>query len=223
MPPQPLSSFQSKASVNIGGKALRQHPNLSARIAEIIAYWSSIEASLGRILGRMLGGNARPAIAMYAAIRNSQAQMAALEAAAKEVLDSVDIELFGAVLAVVKRAGGKRHKIAHWIWGEASGVPDCLILIDPDAIHEYTKLASDLLAGASNITPNIDLAHAFAYKESDFDEIFEEMRAAYFLTLRFMTLLMTPAPNVAVRHQLSSDPRIQTELQKIRKPLPDGA
>jgi hypothetical protein len=48
-------------------------------------------------------------------------------------------------MLLVKRAGAKRHKVAHWIWGYSPETPDALILTDPDAVTEFNVAMRDFL------------------------------------------------------------------------------
>ncbi len=142
MPPQPIRSVRRNATVQLDPFALRRHPDLAARVAEIIAVWSRVDSELGGILAYMLKGGARPSIAMYSALTSSAAQMAALEAAARVSLSPDDLGLFRAILVLVKRAGAKRNKIAHWLWGDSPEIPEALLLVDPEAVllqHVNTK------------------------------------------------------------------------------------
>lgn len=113
MPPQPICSVRRNATASVDHLTLRRHPDLAARVADIIAIWSCIDLQLGAILAFMVKGDVRSSIAMYSALTSSQAQMAVLEAAARISLSPDDLNLFGAVLTLVKRAGAKRNKLAH--------------------------------------------------------------------------------------------------------------
>jgi hypothetical protein len=113
MPPQPLLSVRRDAAVNVEPITLRQYPDLARSISDVIATWSQAECNLGVLLARMLGAAARPSMAMYSALSSSAAQMAALQAAADVALSRERLELFGALLILVKRAATKRNKIAH--------------------------------------------------------------------------------------------------------------
>jgi hypothetical protein len=124
MPPQPLLSKCRDAKVSVDPLVLRQHPTLAASIADITATWAHIECNLGVILARMLGAAARTSMAMYAALKSTTAQMDALQAAAAATLTPERLELFGVMIAVVKRAALKRNRVVHWLWGESPQVPN---------------------------------------------------------------------------------------------------
>jgi hypothetical protein len=185
MPPQPLRSVRRRATASIDHDALLRHPQLSARIGRAIALWARIDAELGAILAFMIKGDARSSIAMYAALTSSQAQMAALEAAARASLTADDLKLFGAVLVLVKRAGAKRNEIAHWLWGESLEIKDALVLFEPNSVlehhtrvREFVDKLSDMdlmtLMDSTIPAPQMDTLSAFVYRDTDFVEIISE-------------------------------------------------
>ncbi|HXZ00542.1 MAG TPA: hypothetical protein VEI03_11115 [Stellaceae bacterium] len=232
MPPQPLSSKRRSAKISLDPAALSRHPQLAACIATIVAYWSRIEATLGSMLGAMLGGEARPSIAMYQAILNTQTQMAVLEAAAKVALSPNNLRVLNALIWLCKRAGAHRHKVAHWLWGDSQDLPNRLILVDPDAIREHDKAMSDVAAAFARgevpvALPKIDLNLAFVWEEKDFTEAIQELLTVYHLALRFSALLLdggkTENPSIAAqRMQLLASPQIQEALRILEKSNSDG-
>jgi hypothetical protein len=125
VPPQPIRSVRRNATVQLDHLALFRHPDLANYVAEIVALWSRIDSELGAILAYMLKGDVRSSVAMYSALTSSQAQMAALEAAAGVSLPPDDLKLFGAVIKLIKRAGAKRNKLAHWLWAVGRVTRDC--------------------------------------------------------------------------------------------------
>ena len=224
MPPQPVSSKRRDAKIDLDPIALRRHAELAPRISDVIAYWARIESVLGTILGRMLGTHARPSIAMYEAIRSTQTQMDVLEAAAKVALAPENFEVFSPLMVVVKRAGNKRNKVAHWLWGDSDAFPDDLILVDPSAVREQDKNVSDAIAAIERGDemphfPKLDLSLAFVWEEGHFFDLIEELNDVYHLTLRFAGLVshggMIAMPGDAgLRSQLLSAPRIQEVLRR---------
>ena len=229
MPPQPLRSVRRRATALVDHDALLRHPQLAARIASAIALWARIDAELGAILAFMLKGDVRPSIAMYAALTSSQAQMAALEAAARASLAADDRKLFGAVLVLVKRAGAKRNKIAHWLWGESPEIKDALILFDPDSVldhHTRVKAFVDKLSDMALIdlmdfttpAPQMDTSNAFVYRDREFVEIITEFLNTLHITARFSAMLIDrqngPITD-SLRSQLLAMPQIQEELKRI--------
>jgi hypothetical protein len=168
----------------------------------------------------MLKGGVRASMAMYGAIRSSQTQMAALEAAARTTLQQDDFRLFSAVMTLVKRAGLKRHKVAHWVWGHSHEIPDALVLINPDAILDFDTTQKEYLTaihggefGAS--TAILDLSQGFVYREKDFTEIIGELRDVAVITSRFAVLANDFSQGDELRRQIEASPQIQEELQKM--------
>jgi hypothetical protein len=219
MPPQPIRSVRRNATAIADPAAVRRYPNLATDIAEIVALWSRVDTALGAILAYMLKAGVRASTAMYGAILSSQAQMDALEAAAKATLNKRDFELFGAVMVVIKRAGAKRHKIAHWIWAYSDQIPDALVLIDPDALLEYHTKSSEMMmaarAGDFSVTSTkVDLSHAFVYRSNDFADIIAELKEE--IANEFTVVTMTTGVDDGPRNRLSALPQIREALQRIR-------
>lgn len=223
MPPQPLLSKCRDATLSADYLALRQHPTLAASIAEITATWAQIECNLGVILARMLGAAARASMAMYGALK-STAQMAALQAAADATLTPERLELFGVMIAVVKRAAFKRNRVVHWLWGELPQVPNALVLTPPEAVLGlHTKNAeylADFKAGRpvpdpSTLAP-LDLSKSFVYQEKDFAEIIDELTKVHYLTASFALMLVMEDQPDGVQYQMLCN-ALRTDLEKARK------
>jgi hypothetical protein len=221
MPPQPLRSVRRNATAVGDPAALRRYPALAADLGEIIALWSRIESTLGIALAMMLKAGVRVSVAMYGAILSSQAQMDALEAAARVTLGPEDFRLFGAVLTLVKRAGSKRHKLAHWLWGYSPEITDALLLIDPDAVLEFSAGHSEFLKAIEEgdfaaQRLRLDLSRVFVYRKRDFDEILDEMHNVDKTTRTFAVLANDPSAAAQQRTQLLAEPQIQEALRRSR-------
>lgn len=223
MPPQPLSSVRRDARPIADPAALGRQPTLATLVAEIIATWSRIESTLGNTLGMMLRAGVQVSAAMYRAIFNFKIQMDVLEAAARLSLSQEDFELFGAIMVIVKRTGTKRHNLAHGLWGYTDGLPNALILFDPDEVLTYSASIADFMRSmyqgnfeATYEKP--DLSKIFVYREKDLSEILSEMRSVDEMTKTFATLSFGPRAPLAdqLRTQLLGEPQIQAELNRIR-------
>jgi hypothetical protein len=165
-------------------------------------------------------------MAMYGALTSTQAQMAALQAAAKASLSPEHLELFSALLVVVKRSAVHRNKVAHWLWGISEQVPDALILVNPDAVLDLHTNNGEYMARWKegkkvpdpSTLPGLDLSEAFVYGEQEFREIIDDLTDVWSLTNSFAFLIISGAtPNDVQFQMLSVSPRIQTELEKARK------
>src|SRR5690606_34285742 len=60
-------------------------------------------------------------------------------------LDDNNRRLLNAIIRIAKSAQKERDKLAHWVWGTSSSLPDALLLSDPrnlnfeaDMIYVYT-------------------------------------------------------------------------------------
>jgi hypothetical protein len=227
MPPQPLLSVRRDAAVNVEPITLRQYPDLARSISDVIATWSQVECNLGVLLARMLGAAARPSMAMYSALSSSAAQMAALQAAADVALSRERLELFGALLILVKRAATKRNKIAHWLWGTSVQIPNALILLNPDAVHGLHTQNAEYMAAFKNgqtvadhpsTLPPLDLSEAFVYRQQEFTEILAEIDEVRSLTVSFVFMLVIDEPPNGVQYQmLTNAPQIRIEFEKARQ------
>lgn len=228
MPPQPLSSKHVSGAVTLNPVSVKERPELAAKIAQIIAIWARIESLLATILARVLVTQVRPSMAMYEAIHNTQIQMAVLTAAANTTLSGEVLEIFSALMIVVKQSANNRHKVAHWLWGISPEFPDCLILADPAAVREQDKIMSEVISalehdGPITSAPILDFSRVFLWETRDFDEIIAELEETHRLMHRFSALIITRASaslDSRLKGELLNAPRIQTALQKLRKSTP---
>ena len=179
---------------------------------------------------RPFGENARrgrPAVnGDVSALSSSAAQMAALQAAADVALSRERLELFGALLILVKRAATKRNKIAHWLWGTSVQVANALILLNPDAVHGLHTQNAKFMAAFKNgqtvadpsALPPLDLSEAFVYRQQEFTEILAEIDEVRSLTVSFALMLVIDEPPNGVQYQmLTNAPQIRMELEKARQ------
>jgi hypothetical protein len=152
MCPQPLNTITQNAEIAVSPDALAQRPVLAALIAEAIGAWSQTEMTLGILLARMLGANARPAMVMYSALESFQPQMRALDAVSRSILVGDDLELFSATLIVIRRAAHQRHLLGHSVWAFAPQLPHDLLLIDPKDMWGWSATVFEW-ADAMRTTP----------------------------------------------------------------------
>jgi hypothetical protein len=215
MPPQPLLKVRRNAKAIANPTvAFHRNPALAVHVAEVIASWARVESQLGTILALMLKGGVRASVAMYGAIRNAQAQLDALEAAAKVTLLPDDLRLFSAVMILVKRAGAKRHKMAHWLWGHSLQIDNALVLIDPDAELEFSTQSAELYTRIKEGDihppyPEFDFTNAYVYRKKDFSEIIRELWSIQTIVSRFAVLRNDLFANDIERRQLLASPQIQ--------------
>ena len=223
MAPQPLKNAYPKAkSVVIGPNCIDSRPELAILVAKCISIWSLMEADLAFCLGSMLGGNAKPAFAMFAALTSSAAQYAAIDAAAEATLDKRRLAVFRAVLKEVRKTAKSRHRLAHWLWAVCPDAPDSLCLIDPRArmadfihLHELQNDSSRSDERIDFIFNKFLLQHVFVYNKKTLEEILSEMGRLFYLTMRLATAvtLDNPSSDRAVS-LLETDPAIAATLAK---------
>lgn len=135
--PQPLSNFRGKIGlISIGNSSdgpSQNRPVLGTAAMNVVAEFSILESFLIGLFVQMLGANPRPAASMYMALASEAARTAALKALADLVLDEKERSILEAILDAYKTAAKHRNKIAHWIWGYSTELPDAVLLRDPTA------------------------------------------------------------------------------------------
>ena len=137
MPPIRPSGKKSREHVLIFSSVAQRHPNLSALAGQCVALGAQIESLYGSVLTTILGAEAAPAAAMYRSIQSTSIQTTVVLAAAKTVLKQEQFDILSTIVGVCNSALKARHQLAHWVWGQSSGYPDAIVLIDPKALLEY--------------------------------------------------------------------------------------
>ncbi|HLW91108.1 MAG TPA: hypothetical protein VKS78_07395 [Roseiarcus sp.] len=100
--PNPFSRVVPDADLYLNHGVLDNKPEMAALICKIFAVWASIEHELEFLLIRITGSDAAPAIAIYETLTADRLQMIALEAAAGVSLSEKPLNVFTAVLSIVK-------------------------------------------------------------------------------------------------------------------------
>lgn len=150
--PQPLSNISPSAEFKLATNVLVDRPDLANPVTEIFALWAVVEQEFQILFSRIVGPDETAADAVYSILTSEGLQRTALNAVAKAKFgaDSEKFEVFSAVLAVCKRAGKIRHKLAHWRWGISPDLPDALLLADPSDVklvsltHTYIRTLEPL-------------------------------------------------------------------------------
>jgi hypothetical protein len=194
LPPQPLSNVYPKATIFVGAFSGRRQAELAALVAQCIATSADIGVQYGLLVTTLLQAQAKPTAAMFYALTSDVAQIAALKAAATEILGdgTRELDLFDAIMwGATDVSRRHRNKFAHWVWGYADEIPDAILFIDPEAL-----VAHDILLGGFMQAPHhgrglninkIDVTKIVVYRERDIKEALEELwkhRIAY-LTFGF--------------------------------------
>jgi hypothetical protein len=192
--PQPLSRVRPNASIRLAPDSLDGKPELATLIAYIFAQWATIEAEVGMLLVRILGATAEPARAMYSVLTSQALQMLALNAAAKSALSTEQFEVFEAVLSVLETVQKPRNKLAHWIYGQCTDLPNAMLLADPQSLkemHTARALIPALLAsgklkrGQSDKAFGVDRKSVFVYRKSDLERIKRDLTDASAMLVHF--------------------------------------
>ena len=224
MAPRPLKSVSKQAiAFAMDREALERKPELAKMAMDTIALWSSIEVRLSSVLVELLGAQARPAMAMFSALTSSQAQMAALTAAAQTVLPAEYAQVFESAMVVVRRAAKLRHKFAHWVWGYSDSFPDCLLLVDPSEIvmHKvkfYENFAAKL---PEDIVYDPQIEGIWLYEKRDFIEVYVDVVSIQHIVVGLSYLTHKGHLSAEIAHRrLSNEPRIAKQLSRARPRSP---
>ena len=226
MCPQPLNTITQNAEIAVSPDALAQRPVLAALIAEAIGAWSQTEMTLGILLARMLGANARPAMVMYSALESFQPQMRALDAVSRSILVGDDLELFSATLIVIRRAAHQRHLLGHSVWAFAPQLPHDLLLIDPKDMWGWSATVFEW-ADAMRTTPPprppmpkaisaLDHGKVLVFSEGDLKSIVQRLRRAHGYA-GLLSLLISRSETIdSTRRLLRNEPEIRSALDRNR-------
>lgn len=187
MAPQPFSSVfkGQELSISFGTDTPKARPLHAILALEIIVTASEVETALGDTLTAMLGADAKPAIAMYSALRAAHVQQAALMAAAEVVLGQDERDLLRVVLDFVASAMKDRHRLAHWHWGYCPDTADAILLMEPDGRRNVEQAMYDLILKGEDafpIDPATDLGFDYdailVYRRADLEAVLLRMDTA---------------------------------------------
>lgn len=163
----------------VGTGTLSSRPALALAAMECIATWSHVENFMFDFYADLAGGVKTDAAAIYFALTGAAPKREVVATLAKRKLDPSRLELFGALTRLTKAGQKERDRLAHWIWGTASGLPDALLLADPrDEAHSSETI--------------------LVYTQRDFDTIrrqFERLAKLYF-NFRFVARAMDQSQEI---------------------------
>jgi hypothetical protein len=132
--------------------ALVNRPEHAAVLGRIFTSWSLIESSITALLGLMMHGDHRAALALLDSFNSNHSRVQAVRKIGKEVLDASVREDFDALMNDVLSYARERNAIAHSLWGSHEDKPECVYRMPMAAL-------SSKLVEAPN-TPTVD-AEAF--------------------------------------------------------------
>lgn len=233
MNPQPLSSlgrewFSIFTSVKRTVELRPEHATLAARV---VGEAGTLDAYLSSMLIAFLGAEATPSFAMFDAIHQT-AKNAALQAAARSVLASEDMQMLSAILTFVRAVDKHRNRIAHWLWAICWEIDDGFVLIDPAENFRFLlKVNKSLAAGQQTVVrvraaaDDFDYRNILNYRKADLQAVVDE----YATINRWLMIFRAHInPHIEERpqwryDQLDREPRLQAALARIRgeAPQPD--
>jgi hypothetical protein len=137
--PQPLYFRGPGATAIFGMEAFDKRPILAIKFAKAIATWAQVELQMLNLIMRMLNAKRPEDIADFATLNSTNAILNRLrDMEAKVKRPEEHRVLFYAILEMTSAAYVERNRITHRIWGTSSGVPNGLVLADPDDLLEST-------------------------------------------------------------------------------------
>ena len=190
----------------------------------VVAEWSLLEGFVNNLFAELTGANGGSGSAIFATIRSQQGQRDAIEAVMQTNLtDQNEREIVNCALTIYEKASKLRNRICHWIWGYCEQLPDAVLLGDPVAMTAYASAItkySKSFSGSSTLPrfPDLDRNRIYAYKQQDFDEASERIQKAMWVVARTRNALSYTGDQRAEEfRQLSNEPEIRTELERLNK------
>ncbi|MCA8383686.1 hypothetical protein LGN22_32730 [Burkholderia cenocepacia] len=104
--------------------ALVNRPEHAAVLGRIFTSWSLIESSITALLGLMMHGDHRAALAVLESFNSNNSRVQAVRKIGKEVLDASLREDFDALMTEVLSYARERNAIAHSLWGSHMDKPE---------------------------------------------------------------------------------------------------
>lgn len=222
MPAQPLSRVRTKANIYFGVAAFQKNPDLAILPLLVIARWSTIDGTLALLLAKMLKSDIAIGVAMCQALASGEARRDALSAAARASLQRADLNLFDAVMKVIKPSRDRRNEFAHHIWGYSEDIPNALLLAEPKEVanllinfeaHNRTK-------DKGKFAHDLDRSRVKVFKLSDLEEDSENSRKAS----EHVSALQGAIPDANVcgrmRQKLLRDPDVRQAFEKLSNETP---
>ena len=142
--PQPYSSKRIKPEFAFGPPALKERPELSLQVMDVIHTWSNVDNMLFGIIAHLLHADHAVVASMLQSV-TQEAQRAALLAGVKSRLNTDDSRLFDAAYFSTGASRKQRNNFAHHIWGVSVLLPDDLLLVDPKDYNAGLSRLNDKL------------------------------------------------------------------------------
>jgi hypothetical protein len=161
-----------------GMTAIKQRPELAARVGLVVAMWATIELRLSELLSYMLHADARVGATLFTAITSEGGRLAMTKAIAQERLSVGQLTEYDALQKRIRKVGGYRDAMCHGIWCVSDARPDTLILLDSRSVAQFFahKTAHEAQMPTA---PEMDLPDysASEYGDTEFSFVESEIRA----------------------------------------------
>lgn len=204
-----LADVDATAEINFTVAALKNEPAMAYLVTRIVGMSSLLDSELKMLAVHVLGANAVPTLALIDAIQSEHIRKAGLLAAARTLYGPEVCALFEAVIETALDAKKGRHCLAHWIWATSPQVPRCLLLADPQYVHESNTFYSRMLQheeefkkamdeiGHEGILKRVvpDASRILVLSEADLEDVLDELLQAYQALQMLQAYLRPTAPN----------------------------
>lgn len=188
--PKPFRDLYTAKDFAFGFDTAAAIPAIAARVGSCVTSWSYVEHQMAVLLGVLINAENEASIAAFSAIKNSNQQRSALEAAAKKLLSEAERDLLKRILLKIQLTSEKRNTIAHGLWGVVGGVEDRAVLISQSDMSGWN--ASVLIASdKGQYNPNFEVIaeRLEVYEFQDFDEIASEIQLCWRLLFGFLSIV----------------------------------
>jgi hypothetical protein len=215
----PLSRVRPNAVPIMGSaRALEGRPEAATLVAACIGVWADIEYNIGLTLALSLGTDAKAALAMYTDVENRTAQFRMVESATRHRLPQHQLEVFTAIIRLVRSAMKQRDRLAHWRWGYTIELPNDLLLVEPTAkLKTHTEILDRFSRGVG--LTDLEPETAYVITPSDLNRLLDRFQNLAVLTELFAGTLWPsiPADQAAQwLQQLSNEPLVHEALSRLR-------
>lgn len=201
---------------NSGYGPAQYRPALAVRAMEVIAEWSLLEGKVADLFVSMAGGASPEAAIVFSTIQGQAGQREAIRAISKFNIEEQRYrDLVEVALDIYSRSSRLRNKLAHWVWGFAQNMEDCLLLADPKKLMvDRAKIAHGPVGGFS-------LDGVEALHEPDFKEALDRITngIATIAQIRFFVQARKDNFPAVLRklEMLESQPEVSKVLRKLAK------
>lgn len=105
-------------------EGLANRPEHAEKLGQIVCWSGRLESLLGWTLALFSRGSAAITVPMFNAVTSTDAQRAMLLVAAKQALQSNELDAFNELMEDFRPRYGERNKLVHNLWGHSDDYPD---------------------------------------------------------------------------------------------------